>query len=237
MIHIAMIEDDPKASQTLLDYLKKYGEEKKLPLDIKTFPNAVIFLDGYDQGYDIVFMDIDLPYLNGMEAAKKLREKDSEVLLFFVTNLAQFAVKGYEVDALDFLVKPVTYYNLVLKMSRALSRLSEKEEQYIWINTRQMRKRIPVSSLLYIEVMKHTLTYHTTEGNFECYGTMRDAKASLAGQPFSLCNSCYLVNLKHVSCIENYWCYIGDDKLQISQHKRSEFLRDLNNYLAGGNGH
>ncbi len=76
-----------------------------------------IVSEHYRADYDIVFMDIELPGINGMEAAHRLREIDQQVILIFVTNMAQFAVKGYEVDALDYIIKPAQYGPLSIKLT------------------------------------------------------------------------------------------------------------------------
>ena len=104
MFKIAIVEDNRAAMEKLQGYLERYAQENNEKFDIASFGDALAFLDSYRRIYDMVFMDIELPFINGMEAAQRLREIDKQVVLLFVTNMAQFAVKGYEVDALDYLV-------------------------------------------------------------------------------------------------------------------------------------
>ena len=87
------------------------------------------FLEAYRPDFDLVFLDIELPLLNGIETARRLRELDSVVALVFITNMEQYAVNGYEVDALDFVVKPINYYRFSSMMRKALRIIARKEEK------------------------------------------------------------------------------------------------------------
>lgn len=122
MKNIAIIEDEEEALARIRGYLERFSSESGESFRIVVYGNAIDFLEKYKPNYDIVFMDIKLPNMDGMEAAKKLRALDRFVALVFVTNMKQFAVKGYEVDALDFIVKPVKYPDFVLKLQRVLAR-------------------------------------------------------------------------------------------------------------------
>ena len=124
---IAIVEDNSASAEKLRGYLRQYGEENQKEFDITLFGDAVSFLDRYSP-FDMVFMDIELPGMDGMEAARRLREVDLQAILLFVTNMARFAVKCYEVDAMDYLVKPVQYGSFSLKLRRALARWEQTSE-------------------------------------------------------------------------------------------------------------
>ena len=113
MLRCAIVEDSPRELEHLKECLARYSAERDIPLETTAFGDAASFLEHYRADYDIVFMDIELPGINGMEAAHRLREIDRQVILIFVTNMAQFAVKGYEVDALDYIIKPAQYLSLI----------------------------------------------------------------------------------------------------------------------------
>lgn len=137
MVNVAIVEDEDAAAAILSNCLDKYASAKRegVEFSVCRYHDAVSFLENYRSRFDIVFMDIQLPDLDGMEAAKKLRRLDSSVTLIFVTNMANFAVRGYEVDALDFIVKPVEYFSFALKLDRALERLKSTAEQEIFAKT------------------------------------------------------------------------------------------------------
>ncbi len=235
MIKIAIVEDDKTQSELLSDYIKRYGKENGCDFVITCFDKARQFTDAFDRNFDIAFLDIELPDGNGMELAEKLREKDKKVIIIFVTNLAQYAVKGYKVRAFDFIVKPISYYNFALNFPNALECLENNKEVELWVKNNDGKRRLTASQILYVEVMAHYLTYHTKEGTFTALGSIASVADELKGASFSFCNRCYLVNLKYVTQVTQTQVSVGDEWLQISRRKRADFLEDLNDYLAGGN--
>jgi DNA-binding LytR/AlgR family response regulator len=104
-VRIAIVEDEQTAAQELKRCLNRYQNERHQELKITRFDNSITFLNDVCTSYDIVFMDIEMPYMNGMQAAAEMRKINTETCLIFVTNMAQYAIKGYEVDAMDFILK------------------------------------------------------------------------------------------------------------------------------------
>ena len=156
MLNIAIVEDDPQAAGLLTDYLDRYAQERGISCNSVIFNDAVDFLTGYKASFDLVFMDIELPGLDGMEAARRLREMDRSVILIFVTNMANFAVKGYEVDALDFIVKPVTYFPFSIKLDRAVKRLESRQERELVVPTEMIRPPLSFVRLIRAAVSSST---------------------------------------------------------------------------------
>ena len=237
MIKIAVVEDEIEMTNQLLKYVKQFFDENDLDYSVTTFDNAIKLLDNYDFSFDLIFMDINMPLLDGMSASKKLREIDSEVTLIFITSLAQYAINGYEVNAFDFIVKPVNYYKLSMKIDRAMVNLKAKkksQQKKMLIKTIKENITISPSEIYYIEVMGHSLIYHTTYGNYEVYGTMNKASKELENEQFEFCNRCYFVNLAHVNSVKGYECKVGNDIIQISHLKKKNFMEKLNNYFVFG---
>lgn len=128
MIRVAIVEDEVESLNELKVCFDRYQVEKNCSIEIDSFDTADKFLSDYTPGvYSIVFMDIEMPGINGMDAARMLREKDGDILLFFVTNLAQYALESYEVQAFMFMVKPVVYDNFLIKMERAIRRIGDAD--------------------------------------------------------------------------------------------------------------
>ena len=121
MIRIAIVEDEEQASRTLTSVLKLYAKKENLVFSIALYKNAESFLVETSKAFDIVFFDIELPGISGMDAAFKLRESDSSIIIIFVTNMAQYAVRGYEVDALYYIIKPFTYQKVEYKLKKAMA--------------------------------------------------------------------------------------------------------------------
>lgn len=231
---IAIVEDDPKEAQVLQSYFNHLPAEFQDTFQVRLFPTARAFLSAYQPIYDIVFMDINLPDLNGLEAAGYMRRLDQNVVLIFVTSMAQFAVRGYEVDALDFLLKPVSFSTFTLKLKRALSKCSGTQPQELLITVSDGVLRTSAARVKYVEVSDHALLYHTTDGILRSYGNLKQVEAQLNPRQFVRCNRCYLINLAFVRGIRGSTVILDGAELQISRPKRNSFLAALNNYLGGG---
>lgn len=235
MIRTVIVEDDDAAAELLAGYLDRYGGEHGETFSSVRYDNAVTFLEKYASDADIVFMDIEMEDLDGMKAAAKLRERDRSVTLIFVTNMAQFAIKGYEVDALDFIVKPVGYHDFAFRLKKAVARIRANEEKYVSVNLLGGgHAKAAVSRIKYVEIMKHRMIWHTEDGDLESYGTLKNAESVLPREHFARCNSCYLVNLRFVRSVRDMICDVAGDKLKVSQPKKREFLKSLGDYIGGG---
>ena len=138
MYHIAIVEDERTFSEQLQEFLKEYQEEKNIKFKISVFKDGAEILEEYKQIYDIILLDIEMPEINGMETARRIRKTDAEVVLMFITNMASYAIHGYEVGALDFIMKPLTYYTFSVKLTRALRRVNKKR---FFLHCRMVRKR------------------------------------------------------------------------------------------------
>ena len=230
---IAIIEDDDSEYSVIKSQIDKFSEESDgaYEFDCRRFYDAVSFLQAYKPIYDIVFMDIGLPGINGFDAAKKLRAIDDSVLLIFVTNMSQFAVAGYEVSAFDFVVKPVRYGALRLKLMRALQKLDAEVDKKITVSSPEGMRVVPVSAIKYVEVMNHDIIYHTTLGDIKSYGSLKKTEAAIASESFIRCNSCYLVNLKYVTGVKEFTVFIGAEEIAISHAKKKEFMVALAKYM------
>ncbi len=233
MITVAVVEDDESEYLTMKNLLDKFTEDNggKYKFECVLFRDAVVFLQNYKPIYDIIFMDIALPGMNGFDAAKKLRETDPSVLLIFVTNMSRFAVAGYEVGAFDFIVKPVKYGALSLKLLRALQKLEANADKKLAIPSSEGMRVIPVSTIKYVEVMNHDLIYHTTNGDIKSYGSLKKVQAMLPQTGFARCNSCYLVNLKFVTGIKSYSVFVAGEEIAISHAKKKDFMGAIAGYL------
>ena len=206
MRNIAIVEDDEGAAEALATLLRRYEKERGggNSFNLVRYRDAETFLSAYDSGFEIVLMDIELPDMNGMEASRRLRERDADVIIIFVTNMAQYAIKGYEVRAFDFIVKPVVYADFALKLTGALECADKRRGKTVWISNKEGRTALRTTDIKYVEVVQHMLIWHTVSGDFRASGQLSDAEAMLRGEPFAYCNRCYYVNLRFVTAVRGY---------------------------------
>lgn len=234
VIHVAIVEDETHPAQLLQDYLNRFSEENKIVFQITHFSSPVLLLERYRADWDIIFMDIDMPYINGMEAARRLRVLDQKVILIFVTNLAQYALQGYEVSAMDYILKPIQYYSFALKLSKAIWRLDDSGEASLNVFAEIGSVRIKVHDIRFIEVEGHMVTYHTYDGTYYDFTSLNKREQALAGKGFSRCSNRCLVNLKYVKSFKGYSLYLHDGtELKISQPRKKAFIQDFHNYCHG----
>lgn len=234
MIRFAIIDDEIEVANKLTSYIDKYFQINNCQCEVKFFDTASKFLENYHFDFDAIFMDINMPGVDGMSATKELRRLDKNVKIIFVTSLAQYAIKGYEVNAFDFVVKPVNYYTFAMKLDRLMENYREKEGASIIIKANNSFIKTPVSDIKYIEVSDHKLIVHTISNDFVTYDTLSNYLNLLKNEPFALCNRCYLVNLKYVNKVNKDAVYIGNNCIQMSRRKYKEFMNSLNKYLGNG---
>ena len=232
MLNIAIVEDERAAADVLSEYINRYCAEKHAAANVVVFSDAMSLLSGYKPVYDIIFMDIMLPGMNGMDAAKKLRKADGSAIIVFVTNMANFAVRGYEVNALDFIIKPLIYDSFAMKMNKAVSAALGRRRRTICIQTDGVTKIVDITRIRYVEVSRHYLVYHTELGNYRARGTLGEAEKQLGNESFARCNVCYLVNMRFVSEIDGENLTVGGDILKISRARKKQFMNALANYLG-----
>lgn len=147
--------------------------------------------------------------------------------------MAQYAVHGYEVDAMDYIVKPLNYFSFSLKMKRAVKQIHSREKQQFIINTRNGLVKTSIDEIKYVEVLGHKVIYHLEEKDVEAYGSMKKVMEELPNNTFALCNNCYYVNLYYVTSVEGYLVSIGEIQLQISHPRKKSFMKALNDYVGG----
>lgn len=173
MKNIAIVEDEDAAAGVLEGYIQRYAAETGRE---------------YRSIYAVVFMDIQMPKKDGMAAAVELRRHDKNVSLIFITNLVQYALKGYEVDAVSFLVKPVSYYDFSLKFKKALDIYIMNEERSFTVNSSGGLCRISTDKLMYVEIMNHRLFYHLIDDVIERAGVLSGVEQELSAFGFLRCN-------------------------------------------------
>ena len=233
MRNIAIVEDNDNAAKTIISHIERYKTENQIDLNIIRFNSADEFLANYQQIYSVVLMDIQMPGTDGMSAAFQLRNIDKIVSIIFITTMVQFAQKGYEVNAVSFMVKPVNYYDFSLKFKKALDISVMNENRNITLNTKNGICRISTDKIIYIEIIKHRLFYHLVDEVIEMTGVLSEVEMTLNKYGFLRCNQCYLVNPRFIVSVKGKEVFVGNTSLQISRPRYNQFMKDLTNWYAG----
>lgn len=234
MIRVALVEDNTEDRLIFKDVFSASCRENRIEYELTAFQDCKSFLAAFNCQYDLIYMDIELPDGNGMEISKKIRAMDSRVLLVFLTNFAQFAINGYEVDALDFNLKPLNPGIFALKMKKVLRYLARNQKSSVNLVLDSGKKVIKSENLLYVEVQKHTLIYHTEDEVYEEKGALKDVEETVKDMSFARPNNYYIVNLKYVSRILKFDLLLTNgESLQISRNRKKEFMEKFSKYLGG----
>ena len=232
MIRIAIVEDAAFDRQVLRDCLREYGQETGTELQITEFTGGTAFLEQNQEDLDLIFMDIMMDGLDGLTTARKLRRRDDKVLLVFVTSMLQYAVQGYSVDAMDFIVKPVTYTGLKLCMDRVVRRLNETAPVRLRFTNREGTHSVDAAEICYIESLEHKIVVHTVQGEIQSDMSLAAAEKMVKALPFFRCHVSYLVNLRYVDRVSGNDVWVNGDRLAISRYRRKDFLEAWSAWLG-----
>ena len=233
MLEIAIVEDEENYRNVLCEYLKKYEQETGQEIHMSVFTGGDEIVENYTAKYDIILMDIEMQFMNGMDAARKIREVDKAVIIIFITNMAQYAIQGYEVDALDYILKPISYFAFSQRIQRAVGRMKKREERYINIVSKNGVNKVAVSEISWIESEGHRLIYHAKNQVYEStLNSMKEIENELKDCSFFRCNKGYLVNLAHVKAIRDGWAILTNGQVMISRAKKTEFQKALTTYAG-----
>ena len=224
MIRTAIVEDAAFDRQVLQDCLREYGQETGTEIQIMEFTGGSDFLEQYPEDLDLIFMDIMMAGMDGLTTARMLRRKDDKVLLVFVTSMVQYAVQGYSVDAMDFIVKPVTYTGLKLCMDRVVRRLNETASVRLRFSNREGTYSVDAAEICYIESLEHKIVVHTVQEKISSDMSLAAAEKMVKALPFFRCHVSYLVNLRYVDRVSGNDVWVNGDRLAISRYRRKDFL-------------
>lgn len=229
---IAIVEDDLSNASSLINHLDRFSKEHEIMIDHTHFENGMDFLTPYTACWDVIFLDIEMPLMNGIETAKQIRKYDPDVLIIFITYMAQYAIEGYSVQALDYVLKPVSYYPFSMKMEQVVQIVSSRQNESLIISNQFGKIRLPLNHLKYVEVKDHTLYYYTTDDCFSStsYPSLSKLAQKLSSKGFTRCHQGYLVNLEFVSKFKKNSVQIMEDILPLSRTYYKSFTQSLLNY-------
>ena len=231
LIKVAIVEDDENCMACLQELLVRYAQECGETFHVDTFSSGIDFISDYTAEYDLIFMDIDMPLMNGYKTAKVLRKVDSEVALIFVTNLAKYAIKGYEVNACDFIIKPVEYNSFSVKLKKAIARLEKNKEDYLTVTSRNGILKVYYSEIYYITVFQRYVMLHTKKGPIEMHTSMKELEGKFKDTTFIRGDNSSMVNLMYVTAVNQEGAIVNGQLIPCSRNRRKALLDAFTLYV------
>ncbi len=235
MITIRIVDDDPVAAQQLVGHIRRYQTEHQESFAVDVLMDGAQLVEQYRSDVDILFLDVDMPGMDGFTAAQQIRQLDADVVIVFVTALGHYAIRGYEVGALSYLVKPVPYFAFSQQLMRSVATVRRRPvDDFLVLPTRGGIARIPTTDILYAESARRHTVVHTADGAYQAPITLKQLEDDLSGRAFYRSNNCYVVNLRHVTGVQEGDCLLADgSRLAISRSRRRGFMAALTDYFAG----
>ncbi len=235
MIRIAIVEDEKEHMDILTGYLNRYEKENGVSFQIVTFTDGLDIVSDYSADYDIILLDIQLKHMDGMTAAEKIRKLDEDVIFIFITSTVQFAVQGYLVDALGYVLKPVPYLAFAQILGKAVKRCQIRQNRhYLTVDTTGGFLRLSTDQIYYVESQLHSVILHTERGEYRTAGPLKKLEEELAPFGFSKCHNAYLVNLQYAgSVLSGSVQLTNGEELPISRARKKPFMDALTDYIGG----
>lgn len=234
MLRVAIVEDQPQDAANLAKCLEMFSQEKGVEFHVRMFTDGMELIEDDKAEFDLIFLDIEMPHLSGMRTAELIRLKDKSVCIIFVTNVAKYAIQSYEVDAFDYVMKPLRYQLFVNKLKKAVNYVELHRQSYVWIEAHEGLARVPVSEVSVVEKDKNYIVYHSLERDYRERGTLANAEQKLQGKGFAKANGGCLVNLLYVTGMGKDTVRVRETDIPVSRQMRKGFQELLMDYIRDG---
>lgn len=230
---VAIVEDNESYANTIKEYISRYSLENSIECEVFMYKDGDEITDEFEMKYHIIFLDIEMKRQDGMKTAELIRKHDEEVIIIFITNMSQYAIKGYTVNAMSFLLKPVPYFAFSQEFKKSIDKVNKQQKSKSFlVQDLYGLTKVVSNKIIYIESIKHELVMVTTTGTFQFRGTLKSFENDLEGFDFNRCNNSYLVNLAYVSGVEDEFVVLGEHKLKISRPRKKQFMEALTTYIG-----
>jgi DNA-binding LytR/AlgR family response regulator len=232
--HIAIVDDDERSIEVVLRHLRRYQDEHSTKFTVRTFTDGRDFVRGYRSDLDVLFLDVEMPTMDGFQVAHTIRALDERVVIVFITQMGQLAIRGYEVGALSYLVKPTPYSAFAHELARGLQRVRLSVAPHLMVPSARGVARLDTADIVYVESSKHRITVHTVDEGHTFTGTLKAVESRLDEAGFFRTSSSFLVNLRHVVAVHRSACVVaGGHEVPISRARKRDFLEAMTDHLGG----
>lgn len=222
---IAICDDEQNQIEYITSIVASWSTHKGYSCEIRTFASAEAFLFEYeeDKVYDILLLDVEMKNMNGIELAKRIRKDNNRAEIIFITSHFEFVGEGYEVDALHYLIKPISEEKLTQVLTKAAEKLSVEPSSVI-ISCEGETVKLYETDILYVESFLHYIVIHTKDKEYRIKENMSVFENKVSDDFYRIHRS-YLVSLKHITRISRTSVNIGSIQLPLSRGKYDDINR------------
>lgn len=236
MLAIAVCDDEILECLNISAKIRTLAEELKIPCTIGQFYSGRELLKSLGQ-FDLIFLDILMNEMDGMETARRCRELAFKKMLVFLSSSRRYVFDAYDVEAFHYLVKPVEDEKLKQVLRRAAERETESSREYIVASRERQRRKLFLDQILYFEVKGRQVDVHEKNGIFTFYGQMGDLERQLEGKGFFRCHKSYLVNLRYVEVYNRQEVILDNkEKIIIAKRRYEAFCQEILSYMRNNGG-
>lgn len=233
MITIALIDDDDADARVTASMIDRYFDGDASRYAVTRFADGDFLLRDYKASFDLMFLDVEMPGTDGVTVARRLRVVDDQTVLVFTTKMAQYAVEGYDVDAIGYLLKPLNYYAFSIKMRKAEDIVARRRSVTVPLTVGSETVFVPSADIRYVEVLDHALLYHTGEGIRKVWASLKDAAETLEPVGFVPVSRYCLVNLEWVRAVHGDDVDVDGERVRVSRSRRKSLMQALAAYHGG----
>lgn len=230
-LHIGVCEDSIEQRNLNIRLIEEFLDEKNIEYKIFEFSSGEDLIRNYPNNLDILFLDIIMENISGMDTSKKIRTFDENVEILFVTSSIEYIQEGYEVRAYRYLIKPLNYEVIEKHLSTCIEQIMKKSD-YIVINTKNKMVKINVNSILYIETYKRDIIIHEGTNSHRFKISMKSMEDMLKGKNFFRCHTSYIINLQKIESLNKNVIYIKDKEIPVSKYLIKELKVALTKCLG-----
>ena len=236
MIRIAVVDDEKAMRDMVCKCIKQtIQEDEKESVEILEYPSGESFLERVKNGelFDILFTDIQMAEMDGMELGKKIREAHSKMYIVFITSYAEYAVESYMIEAYQYILKQDMEYRLPDVARRLIDKISLDSRQYRMIKIGEGQIKLYYKDIIYIYKAKggKYVTYRPSAGEYRERITLRQVYEELGSKMFVMVERGYIVNMKHIYKVLGDTIYLEDNcQVKISRAKLAEVKKEINLY-------
>ena len=231
MIRIAIVENETETVNEIKDYVARVfsfvQEFSDQSYSVDVFADGMTFISDYLPRFDVVICEVALPLINGISMARRLRAFDETVTLIFISDEEKDAIEGYEVDAVGFVLKPLSYNRFSKTLIKAIKTHIAQDKKAIVIKTEDGFVSIPCRDISYIVKEEHNAVVHVNNKTYAARINVKDIEDKLYKHGFAKCNRGCLVNLRAIDKIINDDIYVGNDILPLSRRQKKEFYKSF----------